>query len=511
MDKLKNILKVSIATVGSRVLGLVRDALSMAYMSIGAVSSAYTFAFSLPNLFRRLLGEGALSGAVVPVFSKAAKTKSLQEAYSFLNKTTTRALIAMTLIVAVGVAIAACAMFVFSPDAEVRFFLGAKYSVVLFPYLIFICVAAVFTSVLNVLDSFGVPSITPMILNFCIIASLFVSVAICGASDIENIAFGMCFGWLIGGFLQMAIPAYCLCRKGWKFKFDLGVSDDLKSLYALFFPALIGAAVVQLNIFISKLLAFNLNDEATPALYISSRILEFPLGVFSVAIATVYFPRLAKLAAQGSSEDFKKEYDDGLIASMAISIPAMFGIIVLAREILGLLFQWGLFGVKDVDICLPVMIAAVLGLPFFAFTTFATRGFHSNSDTKTPVKISYVSIALNIVLSIALMFKFGAVGLALANVAAAIFSSVALHFALKKRFVEKSISEDIAKIIVASLCMSAVCWGLKELFAQIFVGKFFDIICCCGIVPIGAIVYIVFLKFLRFKKLGELKRILKRR
>ncbi len=502
---------MSVATIGSRVLGLVRDALSMAYMSIGAVSSAYTFAFSLPNLFRRLLGEGALSGAIVPVFSKVAKAKNLQEAYSFLNKATTRALIVMIGLVALGVVLALGGMFLFSGDEEVRFFLGAKYSVVLFPYLILICVAAIFTSVLNVLDSFGVPSVTPMILNICIIGSLFTSVAIFGRADIENIAFGMCFGWLVGGFLQMAVPAYCLYKKGWSFRFDLGISEELKLLYALFFPALLGAAVVQLNIFVSKLLAFNLNDEATPALYISSRILEFPLGVFSVAIATVYFPRLAKLAAQNSTEDFKKEYDDGLIASMAISIPAMFGIIVLAREILGLLFQWGLFDVKDVDICLPVMISAVLGLPFFAFTTFATRGFHSNSDTKTPVKISYISIVINIVLSVALMFKFGAVGLALANVLAAVFSSVALHFALKKKFADKPIFENIFKITLASLIMTAVCWGIKEGLSLALVGKIFDIVCCCVVIPVGAVAYLLALKILKFQKLGEFKKILKRR
>ena len=511
MGKLKNILKVSIATIGSRVLGLVRDSLSMAYMSIGAVSSAYTFAFSLPNLFRRLLGEGALSGAVVPVFSKTVKTKGLDEAFSFLNKATTRAIIAMSVIVAIALVLAICAMYWFSDGEQVRYFLGAKYSLVLFPYLLLICVAAVFTSVLNALDSFGVPSITPMILNLSIILSLFCGVVFFGSSDIENIALTMCFGWLVGGVLQMAIPAVCLMRKGWKFKFDLRCSEELTSLYHLFVPALIGAAVVQLNIFISKLLAFNLNDSATPALYISSRILEFPLGVFSIAIATVYFPRLAKLAVSGQEDDFKKEYDDGLIASMAISIPAMCGIIVLARQILGVLFQWGIFSIKDVDICVPVMVAAVLGLPFFAFTGFATRGFHSNSDTKTPVRISYISIVLNIILSIALMLKFGAVGLALANVLAAVFSSVALHYCLKKRYFTKSIRTDIVKIVVASVAMSGVCLGCREFLGEIFEGKILDAVCCCTIVPVGAVSYLVFLKMLKFKKLGEFKRIVRQR
>ena len=166
---------------------------------------------------------------------------------------------------------------------------------------------------------------------------------------------------------------------------------------------------------------------------------------------------------------------------------------------------------KDVDICVPVMVAAVLGLPFFAFTGFATRGFHSNSDTKTPVRISYISIVLNIILSIALMLKFGAVGLALANVLAAVFSSVALHYCLKKRYFTKSIRTDIVKIVVASVAMSGVCLGCREFLGEIFEGKILDAVCCCTIVPVGAVSYLVFLKMLKFKKLGEFKRIVRQR
>ena len=269
MHKLKNILKVSIATIGSRVLGLVRDSLTMAYMGIGAVSSAYTFAFSLPNLFRRLLGEGALSSAIVPIFSCSAKNNGIQSAFDFLNKAISRALVWLVIITVVGCVIASCSLMFFD-EQQTRYILGAQYTLVMFPYLILICVAAIFTAALNVLDSFGIPSITPMILNACIIASLFCGVAFFGA-DIEKIAFALCVGWLIGGFLQMVIPAICLIKKGWKFKFDMSHSSEISELYALFIPALIGAAVVQLNIFVSKLLAFNLNDTATPALYISSR------------------------------------------------------------------------------------------------------------------------------------------------------------------------------------------------------------------------------------------------
>ena len=510
MGKLKNILKVALATIGSRILGLVRDSCSMAYMSIGAVSSAYTFAFSIPNLFRRLLGEGALSSAIVPIFSHSAKNKNLESAFDFLNKAVSRALVWTLLITLAGSAAAAACTVLIDPE-QTRYFLGAKYSLVLLLYMPLICLAAVFTAVLNVLDTFGVPSATPILLNICIIAALFCGVAVFGKSDLPNIALSMCFGWLAGGALQAGVPAYCLAKKGWRFRFDLGKSDEIRELYALFLPALLGAAVVQLNIFISKLLAFNLNDSATPALYISSRILEFPLGVFGIAIATVYFPQLAKLAAQKRSDDFRREYDEGLTASMAITIPATFGIMALAREILDVLFRWGLFGVKDVDICLPVMLVSVAGLPFFAFTTYSTRGFHSNKDTKTPVKISYISIAVNLILSVALMFKFEAAGLAAANVAAAVFSAAALHIALKRRLATAPITKNIAKITAASAAMAAFCMAAKTLLGGVVDGKIFSLACCLILVPAGAAVYAGSLKILKFEKLDQLKKLVRAR
>ena len=510
MGKLKNIIKVAFATVGSRILGLVRDSLSMAYMSIGAVSSAYTFAFSLPNLMRRLLGEGALSSAIVPVFSHAAKNGGTDAAFAFLNRALSRAFLWTASAALLGVLAAAVSAAFIDPEYT-RYFLGAKYTAVLMPYLFLICMAAVFTAVLNVLDSFGVPSITPMILNVCIIGGLFCGVFFFGKTDTQNIALCMCFGWLVGGFFQMALPAYWLAKKGWRFRFDMSKSPEISELYALFLPALAGAAVIQLNIFISKLLAFNLNDSATPALYISSRILEFPLGVFTISIATVYFPRLAKLAAARDSENFVKEYDDGLTASLAIAIPAAFGILALSREILSLLFQWGLFGVKDVDICLPVLAVSVAGLPFFAYTTFATRGFHSNKDTKTPVKISYASIAVNLALSVALMFRFGAAGLAAANVAAAVFSSILLHFKLRQKLHTKPVLKNALKITLASAAMAGACCALKSAAAQIWGGKALDAAAVCAIVPLGIAVYLAGLKILKFDGLSELKRICKRR
>ena len=172
---IKNIAKVAFATVGSRVLGLIRDSFTMAYMSIGAVSAAYTFAFTLPNLFRRLLGEGALTSAMIPIFTQTLKQDGEQTAFSFLNKVFTRGAILMLGISLLGMLIAFVASICLEGEQQ-RFVLSANFSIVLMPYLTLICLAAVFTAALNVLGSFGVPSITPAIHNATIIGGLFFGV-----------------------------------------------------------------------------------------------------------------------------------------------------------------------------------------------------------------------------------------------------------------------------------------------------------------------------------------------
>lgn len=482
---LKNILKVSSATVASRVLGFARDAATMAFLGLSAVNAAYTFAFTLPNLFRRLLGEGALSSAMIPVFSQTLKNSGKDAAFDFLNKLLSRAMILLALLSILGTAIALAVSFA-APDTQ-RYYLGACYSAVLMPYMFFICLAAVFCSALNALGSFGIPSIGPMLLNVAIIAGIFAGAKLFPSNDVA-LGYSMCAAWILGGILQMVIPAARTFRYGWRFKFDLGKSREIGELYALFVPALAGAAIIQINIFVSKMLALWLSDSAIPALYIASRLLEFPLGVFTIAIATVFFPRLSAHASSDPAAH-KREYSKGLLFTLAIAIPATFGLITFARDILALLFQWGIFGNRDIDICLPVVIAAVSGLPFFSVATFATRGFHSSKDTRTPMKISAYSFAANIALSLALIMPFGAAGLAAANVGAAALQSWLLSAKLRRHFGTLGIGREVGKIFAASAIMTCAALAIKFAGAQFLDGKTLAVFACAAAIPCAAAVY----------------------
>lgn len=243
-------------------------------------------------------------------------------------------------------------------------------------------------------------------MNISIICGIFFG-ARAFPSDSIALGYCMCAAWARRGSAANADSRGVDLQKGLRFKFDLGKSPELGELYALFLPALAGAAIIQVNIFVSKMLAMLLNDAAIPALYIASRLLEFPLGVFTIAVATVFFPRLSALKASENAAEHKREYAKGFLMTLAVAVPATFGLIAFAPDILAVLFQWGVFNARDVEICTPVVIAAVAGLPFFSIATFATRGFHSAKDTKTPVKISACSFAANICLSLALMHRSG--------------------------------------------------------------------------------------------------------
>lgn len=505
MGALKNILKVSLATVGSRILGLVRDSATLAYMGMGAVSSAYTFAFTMPNLFRRLLGEGALTAALVPIFSQSLKRDGEEAAFDFLNKVISRTALATAAICLLACALSA-AFAAFAPEeTPLRYLLGAKLLVVLMPYMALICLAAVFTAALNVLGSFGVPSITPALLNLAIIGALFAGVWTFGKGNAETLACCLCCGWLLGGFLQLALPAYKLRKMGWRFCWNFEGGRELGELAALFVPAVLGAAVIQLNIFSSKMLALFLSNEALPALYVTGRILEFPLGVFTIAIATVYFPKLASLTATSNTEEHRRTFSDGLVMTMCISIPATVGIIALAREILSMLFEWGMFSASDVDLCINVLYASVAGLPFFSLATFATRGFHSAKDTKTPVKISIAAFATNIIASLALMFKFGATGLAAANTVAAVVQAILLSALLRKKLGSFNCARDFAKIAVSAAVMLFAVLAVRMCAAQVFSGKTLAVATCAIAVPAGGVVYFACLKILKFGLIKQLQ------
>lgn len=512
-QSLKNIAKVTFGTLGSRVLGLLRDTLSMAFLGVSAVSSSFFFGFTVPNLFRRLMGEGALSSAFIPIFTQTLRDQSKENAFAFLNKILSRAILLLLAIVGFGIFIAG-AFYIFATQGQSTdsiFKLSSAFTAVMMPYMFFICLAALFCGALNALGAFALPALTAVWLNIAIISSILIGGYFLDAAPL-NVAKFMCAGVLIGGIAQFLIPAIELRFKGWKFKFDLQKSDEVGEFFKLFLPALLGASIIQVNMLVANTLAIFAGDTALSAIYVSSRLVELPLGLFTFAIVTVYFPMLAMLSKTEQKGEYSKEFSKALISLMFICIPAAFGLIALSSDILNMLFKWGKFDAADLNICVPILAISALGIPFYSVATFCSRSFHSLKDTRTPVKIAAAAFILNLAVSLALIKPYGARGLVTANVLSGIFQAGCLFFLFNKRRTCERILFEVLKIFLASIAMALVAFAIKSAISADYTqSKALSLAICALAIPSAIVVYLAMLYVFKFREFGAIKNVLKRK
>ncbi len=518
--QLKNISSVAVATIASRILGLIRDVFVFAFLGVGAVNSAFVLAFTLPNLFRRLLGEGALTSALVPVLSSEVAGKDRTSAFAVLNRTLSRLAIVLLLIIGLGGAL--LLMVGWIPGLAPRWYLGANLSVILLPYLFFICLAAIISAQLNVLDRFFAPAITPVLLNLAMISGLLAGVWLAGEYDPARRVWWLCGGVLVGGLLQLVIPWGALRREGWQPRPDLSSTADTREITRLFLPGVAGAAIFQINILVSRLIAYALNEEAAGILYLANRLVELPLGVFAISITTVYFPLLARQAAKRDGASFCLNYERGLRLICVITLPAAVGLIVLAEPILRSLFEWGLFEAADVRRTVWPLAIFSLGLPLYAWASFATRGLHSWKEMVIPVRIGALNAVLNIALSLVLMRPLGESGLALANVIAGLAFAILLERSLRKRMREggagRKVSEGlptlaaVGRMLLAALLMGAVVlFVARGMQALIPSGKTQSILTVLLGIPAGIATYAACLWLLKLPELKEIQTLLLRK
>ena len=423
---LKQISTLSISTTGSRILGLLRDAAFFSSFGNSIYSSAFIMAFTIPNLFRRLLGEGALASAFIPVFSQennAGKTRAM----ALLNQTLTRLFLyfGAAILIAILLLSGVSRLFTLSESWSI----AMPMTQLLLPYALIICLAAILTASLNCLGKFFIPSFSPILLNISMIGSLIIGNLLFPES-IVHIAYVLCFGVLLGGLLQLLLPMVQMFCNGWTPQLNLQYTDALDQVKTLFFTATGGAAILQINVLITRLIAYQLSDEAVSQLYMASRLTELPLGVFSVAIYTVLFPLLARYIAENNTPRFGETCRNGTILMLGITIPSAVGLYLLAQPILTVLFEWGRYSASDVKETAPILAIYSISIPFYSLIAYFTRVFHATRNMKTPVRISLVALIVNIALSIGLMIPFGVKGLAWANVCTAFIQLILLAYCL---------------------------------------------------------------------------------
>jgi putative peptidoglycan lipid II flippase len=475
---------------------------------MGELSSAFLFAFTVPNLFRRLLGEGALNSALIPIFSDEYHTNGKEQAFVLLNKVLSQLICILVGIILIGLLFLSCG--ITCNAVPERWRICFMLSAILLPYMFFICLTAAFSAILNVFGKFLLAASNPIVLN----VSMILAVSMGGYWDEDGCVYGLCCGVLAGGIFQMALLGAALKRCGWRFQFDRSRGGRIGDFQRLFFPGVIGAATVQVNIAISRLLAYFVSGSAVSVLYLANRLTELPMGILVIAVMTVIFPRLSHFEARGEKALLRAEFGRGIFIILVVVLPSTVGLWSLDRTILDLLFHWGQFGTQDADLVLPVLRIFLLSLPFYALSAHFVRGYHSKKDTLRPMIFSLISCATNAVFTVGLMFHFEAKGIAFANLLSVILQTFLLYRGLWRRYEEFQIpilTAKFFKALAASLSMGIAVAVFDRILALYFSGKMHGILSLCINIPLGMVTYFGFLYMLLGQKnLNELKPLIKR-
>jgi putative peptidoglycan lipid II flippase len=510
---LQNMGLVSAATAASRVLGLVRDVCLFVYLGAGGWASAFVLAFTLPNLFRRLLGEGALTSAVVPVFARELEKDGRDSAFAFYNQLLTRLGLLLLLIAGAGAGLFMALRHLPWLDAD-RWDTALTLASVLFPYLFFICLAAIICAGLQVCGRFTAAALNAVWLNLTMIAALLIGGFFYTDKPAVIVAI-LCAGVLLGGVLQCLLPAMDLRRSGWRFRPSLESSAGLEQVWKLFLPGVIGAAILQVNILVSRVIAHWLDESAVSLLYLASRLMELPLGLFTIAVATVVFPTMARAVGRGDTADFSRSFLQGVRIVFALSLAAGMGLLLYANEILTLLFQYGAFDAASVSAAAPIVAIYGIGLPFYSLATFGTRALHAHSDMRTPVRIAAICLVVNVVLSLLFMQILGVKGLALANVVAALIQTHLLWRGLARHALDcnlKKLLPAFLKVIAAVTAMCLICLVIKFATISAIKNQHLQAITTLSLgIPLAFATIALGLWLLRFEEFNLLRQIIHRK
>ena len=449
-------------TLVSRVLGLLRDVVVANLMGAGEASDVFLFANKIPNFLRRLFVEGAFAQAFIPVLTQVKNEGDEEHLRQFIAKISGSLGVVVTLVTLLGVigSPILAAMFGMGwfidfvsdePDGA-KFEMAALMLKITFPYLLFVSLTGLAGAILNTLNKFAVAAFTPVLLNIAII-----SCAIYLAPEFEQPAFALAWGVFLGGLLQLLFLLPFLFKAGVLVKPTWGWSDpDVVKVRRLMIPALFGVSVGQINLLLDTMIASFLMTGSISWLYYSDRLLEFPLGLFGIAIATVILPTLSRNHVSKDNQAFSANIDWALRMVSVLGIPAAAGLIVLAEPMLLTIFQRGEFSPKDANFASYSLMAYACGLWSFMLVKVLAPGFFSRQDMKTPVKFGIWCMGANMLFNLILAVPFGYVGLAIGTSLSATMNAGLLYFTLQQTGVYKASPETVillSKILVSTLLM----------------------------------------------------------
>ncbi|NKF50991.1 murein biosynthesis integral membrane protein MurJ [Shewanella sp. WXL01] len=429
---------VSSMTLISRVLGLIRDVVIANLMGAGSQADVFIFANKIPNFLRRLFAEGAFAQAFVPVLTEYQEKHTAEETRELLSKVAGTLGLLVSIVTLFGVIGSPILAALFGggwfmewlndgPEAD-KYLQAQLMLKITFPYLWFITFTALAGSILNTRGRFAVSAFTPVFLNISIIAF-----AIWYAPTLQSPEIGLAWGVFVGGLVQFLFQIPFLAREKALVKPSWGWNHPgVVKIKTLMIPALFGVSVSQINLLLDTFIASFLMSSSISWLYYSDRLLEFPLGLFGIAIATVILPALSKKHVNAEGEAFKHTMDWGIKAILLLGAPAMMGLIVLAQPMLMVLFMRGAFTVEDTQMASYSLMAYGTGLLSFMMIKVLAPGYYSRQDTKTPVRYGIIAMISNMGFNLIFAIPFGYVGLAIATSLSALLNAAMLYRGLHK-------------------------------------------------------------------------------
>ncbi|GJQ47256.1 MAG: putative lipid II flippase MurJ [Candidatus Jettenia caeni] len=452
------------------------------------VWDAFTVAFKIPNLFRRLFGEGALSAAFIPIFTEQIEKHGKAEAWKFAN------IIATLLIIILGgiVLLGEVSFFAIPKIFQIqeKWQLIYKLLIVMFPYVLFICLVAFIGSVLNTIHHFFMPAFAPVVMNVCWILGAVLSPYT--GNTLEKMIYAVAVSTFLSGLVQIFIHIPVLRQNKLYYRFIPQFSHPgLKLVLTRMAPIVFGLAVVQINVLLDSVIAvgfaapqdgpayfnfagmsihFPLKIGAASVLYYSDRLIQFPLGVFGIAMATAVFPLFSTHAVREDWNNFSTTFNKALKFILFIGIPASLGIIMLREPIIDLLYRRNQFDAESAYRTSRVVFFYAIGIWAYCGLHVLIRAFYSVKDTVTPVKVGAMCVGLNLILNLSLIWVLQEGGLALSTAVSAIVQIIILTTILQKRLrikIENEVIISLQKTVVASIAMAFTCWFILKLFPDL--------------------------------------------
>ena len=457
---LRGILTVGGWTMLSRVLGFCRDILIADLIGAGPVADAFFVANRLPNLFRRLFGEGAFNAAFVPAFASLLTSEGEAAAQAFAEQAMAVLGFWLLGLTVAGEVFMPQLMAVMAPGfaaVPAKFALVVELSRITFPYMPLICLTALLSSVLNGLDRFAVAAAAPVIYNVTSIAFM---LGLIGLVPTEGQA--LAYGVSVSGVFQLALVVWGVRRSGMRIRLPRPrLTPQMRLLLRRMGPGLLGAGVTQLNLSVDVIIGSLLPAGTVSVLYYADRINQLPLGTIGAAVGTALLPTLSRQVGAGDEDGARGSLNRAIEYALLLTLPASVALMVSAVPIIGTLFGRGAFGAHSVLLSAQCLAAYAVGLPAFVVVKVLVPGFFARGDTSTPVKIGMAAVAFNLALNLAFMRPFQHLGPALATSIAAWANVAALAVVLGRRrhlLPDVVIRRRVPRMLLAAVAMGGVLW-----------------------------------------------------